>query len=130
MGEREQVEPKDGPEEAHELHVRLGEGGEQRRHVDRVAERLVARRVDHVAQHLLRVLDAAALRVPVAHAHELLLLRRPQAAHTLAVQLRAPSSTCGGQTEPERERESISGTRGRALSTRNETSLRFSWITL
>jgi len=63
--------------------VRGGEG----RHVDGVADGLVARRVDHVPEGLLGVLNAAALRVAVAQENQLLLLPRPQPAHTLPVHL-------------------------------------------
>ena len=78
----------DGPaQHARKLRVRVAVGGGEGRDVDGVADGLVARRVDHVAQRLLGVLDAAALRVPVAQEDQLLLLPRPQAAHTLPVHL-------------------------------------------
>ena len=49
-----------------DLLVGVDEGGGERGHVDGVADRLVARRVDDVAQRLLRVLDGAAFRISVA----------------------------------------------------------------
>ena len=48
-----------------DLLVGVDEGGGERGHVDGVADRLVARRVDDVAQRLLRVLDGAALGISV-----------------------------------------------------------------
>lgn len=64
-------------------HVGGGEGG----HVHGVAQRLVTRRVDHVSEGLLGVLDAAALWVAVAQEHQLLLLAGPQAPYTLLIDL-------------------------------------------
>lgn len=52
----------DRPELAVTSSVRGGEGGD----IDRVSNRLVAGRVDHVAQCLLGILDAAALRVSIS----------------------------------------------------------------
>ena len=70
-----------------ELGVAPSVGGGERGHVDGVTDGLVARRVDHVAQRLLGVLDAATLRVPVPQEDQLLLLPRPQPAHALPVHL-------------------------------------------
>ena len=64
-----------------------GVGRGEGRDVDGVADGLVAGRVDHVAQSLLGVLDAPTFRVAVAEVDELLLLARPQTAHTLPVHL-------------------------------------------
>lgn len=81
-----------------QLRVAAGQRGGEGRHVDGVAERLVAGGVDHVAQRLLGVLDAAALGVAVAQKHQLLLLPRPQATHTLTVDLRATRKGQGAGT--------------------------------
>ena len=51
--------------QARYLLVRIAVAGGERGHVYRVADRLVARRVDQVPQRLLRVLDTPALRVTV-----------------------------------------------------------------
>ena len=65
-----------------------GVGGGQRGDIDGVANGLITRGVDHVAEGLLGVLNAASLGVPVAQEDQLLLLPRPQASHTLPVHLR------------------------------------------
>lgn len=70
-----------------QLRVGVAVGGGQRRHVDGVADGLVTGRVDHVAQGLLGVLDAAAFGVPVPQEDQLLLLPRPQASHALFINL-------------------------------------------
>lgn len=70
-----------------QLRVAAGVGSGEGRDIDGVADGLVAGGVDHVAQGLLGVLDAAALRVPVPEEDELLLLPGPQASHTLPVHL-------------------------------------------
>ena len=59
----------------------------QGRHVDGVADGLVAGGVDHVAQRLLGVLDAASLRIAITEKDQLLLLSGPQPSHTLTVHL-------------------------------------------
>ena len=90
----------DGPaQHPGQLGVGVAVGGGEGRDVDGVADGLVARGVDHVAQRLLGVLDAAALRVAVPQEDQLLLLPRPQPAHALPVHLRGP-----GVRGAERER--------------------------
>ena len=54
------------------LVVGVDEGGGQRRHVDGVADGLVARRVDDVPQRLLGVLDGPALGIPVPKENQFL----------------------------------------------------------
>ena len=68
------------------VRARVGRG--EWRHVDGVADRLVARRVDHVAQRLLRVLNASAFGISIAQEDELLLLAGPQAANHFPVDLK------------------------------------------
>ena len=69
------------------LRVRVAVGGGQRRYVDGVSDGLVTRRIDHVSQGLLGVLNAPALRVSVSEEHQLLLLPRPEASHTFFIHL-------------------------------------------
>lgn len=70
-----------------QLAVAPGVRGGERRDVDGVTDGLVTRRVDHVPQGLLGVLNAAALRVAIAQENQLLLLPRPQASDTFSVDL-------------------------------------------
>lgn len=65
------------------VRVRRCEG----RHEDRVANRLITRRVYHVSQCLLGILDAASLWVPVPEKNELLLLSCPEPSDTFLVHL-------------------------------------------
>ena len=54
-GQQAALHPAEADRAAHDaadLRVRLHVGGHQRRHVDRVTDRLVARRVDDVPQRL------------------------------------------------------------------------------
>lgn len=73
----------DGPELAVTSSVWGGEGGD----VDGVSNRLITGRVDHVAQCLLGILDAATLGVSVPQEDQLLLLPSPESTHTLSVHL-------------------------------------------
>jgi len=70
-----------------ELWVRVAVGGGQRRYVDWISNRLIARRIDHVTQSLLGVLDAPALWVSVSQEHQLLLLSCPKASDTFFIHL-------------------------------------------
>ena len=65
----------------------IDEGGLKRRDVDGVADGKVHRRVDHVSECLLVVLDRTSLAVTVSEEDELLLLASPEGAHTLAIHL-------------------------------------------
>jgi hypothetical protein len=58
----------------HTGHTSIGVAvaGSERRHVDRISNRLVTGGVDHVSQCLLGSLDAASLTVPVPHQDQLL----------------------------------------------------------
>lgn len=75
------------PPHGAQLAVAPGVRGGERRDVDGVTDGLVARRVDHVPQGLLGVLDAASLRVAVPQENQLLLLPRPQASDAFSVDL-------------------------------------------
>lgn len=74
-----------------ELGVRVAVGGGQWRHVDGISDWLITGGVDHVAQSLLGVLNAAALRVSVPQEHQLLLLPGPEASDTLFIHLQHES---------------------------------------
>lgn len=77
------------PDHLTQLGVALGKGGGQWRDIDRVTNRLVARRIDNVAQHLLGILNRATLLVAIAQKDEFLLLACPESAHTFAIDLDA-----------------------------------------
>lgn len=70
-----------------ELGVRVAVGGGQRRHIDGISDGLVTRRIDHVSQSLLGVLNAPALWVSVSQEHQLLLLPCPKASDTFFIDL-------------------------------------------
>lgn len=70
-----------------ELWVWVAVGGGQWRYVNWISDRLVTRRVDHVAQGLLSVLDATALWVSVSQEHKLLLLPSPETSDTFFIHL-------------------------------------------
>ncbi len=70
-----------------ELGVGVAVGGGQRGHIDGISNGLVTRRVDHVSQRLLGVLNAPALRVSVPQEHQLLLLPCPKASDTFFIHL-------------------------------------------
>lgn len=70
-----------------ELGVCVAVRGGQWRYIDGIADGLVARRIDHVSQSLLGVLNAPALRVSVPQEHQLLLLPCPKASDTFFVHL-------------------------------------------
>ena len=78
-----------------QLGVGVAVGRGQRRNVDGISNGLVARRVDHVPQSLLGVLNAAAFWVPVSQEHQLLLLTCPKASDTLFVHLQHKMSRPG-----------------------------------
>ena len=69
------------------LRMRATVRSSERRHIDGVADWLIARRVDHVAQGLLGVLDTASFWIAIAQEDQLLLLPRPQASNALAIYL-------------------------------------------
>lgn len=78
----------DGPApKGTQLGVAAGVGGGEGGDVDGVADGLVTRGVDHIAQGLLGILNAAPLRVPIPEEHQLLLLPGPEASHALPVYL-------------------------------------------
>lgn len=70
-----------------ELGVRVAEGGGQRRYIDGISDGLVARRIDHVSQSLLGVLNATAFWVSVSQEHQLLLLPCPKASDAFFIHL-------------------------------------------
>lgn len=76
--------PPHRPELAVAPSVRRGERGD----VDRVSDGLITRGVDHVAQRLLGVLNAASLGVPVPQEDQLLLLSGPEPTYTLPIHLK------------------------------------------
>ena len=60
----------------------------QRRNIDRISDRLVARRIYHIPKSLLGILDASTFRVTVAEENQFLQLTSPKAPDTLAIDLR------------------------------------------
>lgn len=77
-----------------ELRVRVAVGGCQRGYVDWISNRLVARRVDHVTQSLLGVLDAPTLWISISQEHQLLLLPCPKSSDTFFIYLQQNSQVC------------------------------------
>lgn len=63
---------------------------DERRHVNGISDGLITRRVDYIAQHLLGILNAAALLILVAQEDQLVLLAGPETAHALFVDLDQP----------------------------------------
>ena len=59
----------------------------QRWNVDRIANRLVARRINHVAQCLLCILYAATLGIAISQEYQLLQLTGPQATNAFSIYL-------------------------------------------
>lgn len=74
-----------------ELRVGVAVGGGQRGYVDWISNRLVARRVDHVTQSLLGVLNAPTLWVSIPQEHQLLLLPCPESSDTFFIHLQQTS---------------------------------------
>ena len=64
--------------DSRQLRMRRRIGRDERRHVDRITDGLIARAVDHVAKNLLRVLNGASFGVAIAEKDEFLLLSRPK----------------------------------------------------
>ena len=75
-----------GAEKALHLLVRTRIRRGQLGHINRIANGLITRRIDDIAQHLLGILYGATLLILVAQEDELMLLTRPKAAHTLPVE--------------------------------------------
>lgn len=75
------------------LGVRVAVGGGQWRYIDGIADGLVTRRIDHVSQSLLGILNAPALWVSVSQEHQLLLLPCPKASDTFFIHLQHKRSS-------------------------------------
>jgi len=75
-----------------QLGIRICIGGGEWRNVDGIPNRLIAAGVDDIAECLLGILDAPALRVSIPQVNQLLLLASPQATDALPIQLDHPEA--------------------------------------